>query len=383
MRLFLSILLIVSLSPIFAVAQELDFMKIMRSDMNRRYHMSENRLSYWARWDGNGVSTSMQPFVFNDDFRQGIGLTDEQHEQLTFMYSKNGTMGHWYRSKAKTNPELAAHLEESDRLMVPLRTNDPYGEKLTLEEKQVIIASLEKSSTIYHAETQKDIENLLSPEQMQAVKEYELAMMGETPILNPSMFESLDLTDDQKKQMAEIKKELEPVFGQIVEELVKAEDELEQWKFDQFESVGIKFDEDGSPVDENGQSLQSNPEAMKKKMELMEKKLSENVEMRTRMEQLSERAKGFMHGFQVNMLDVLTDEQLAKMLRIIDHPAEYVKKVREKIQKERAEREKQETNKWQPGINSWRPGDPVPKEYLNQRQQRSRFPRTAPAETGI
>ena len=381
MRRFTLILLIVGLSPITALAQEFDFMRMMRSDMNRQYHMSQSRLNYWAMWDGNGASTSMQPFVFNDDFRQGIGLTDEQHEQLGFMYSRNGTMGHWYRSKALTNPELAALLEESDRLNAS-RRDDPYGEKLTAEQKQTIIANHEKTRAIYQTETQKDIENLLTPEQMQAVREYELAMMGESPILNPSMFESLDLTDEQREQMETIKKTLEPVFGQIVEELVKAEDELQQWRFDMFEEIGIKFDENGRPVDENGRSL-DNPEAMRGKMNLMERKFSENVEVRTRMERLSERAKDFMRGFQFEMLDVLTDEQLAKMQRIIDNPPEYVKKVRDRQQAARAERERQENNRWQPGPGSWRPGDPIPAEYLEQRQRRSRFPRAEPAETSI
>jgi len=373
MKRFILTLLIVSLSPIFATAQEFDFMKAMRSDINRRYHMNENRLRYWAMWDGNGASNSMQPFVFNDDFRQGIGLTDEQHDQLSFMYSRNGTMGHWYRSRALTNPELAALLEESDRFNAS-RRNDPYGENLTEEDKQAIIANTEKTSTIYRAETQKDVENLLSPEQMQAVREYELAMMGESPILNPSMFESLGLTGDQREQMAAIKKELEPLFGQIVEEFVEAEDELQQLRFDLFDVVGIRFDEDGRLVDENGQSLYDDPEAMKRKGELMEKKLSENIEMRTRMERLSERARGFMQGFKFKMFDVLTDEQMERMAWLIDNPPDYVKNVRNRMQKERAERETQEESKWQPGPHSWQPGDPIPAEYLKTREER-RFPR--------
>ena len=367
MRLFVLTLLAVSLSPIFAAAQEYDFMRAMRSDINRRYHISENRLQYWAMWDGNGASTSMQPFVFNDELRQELGLTDEQHEQLNFMYSKNGTMGHWYRSKALTNPELAALNEESDRLNASLRGDDPYGDKLTEEDKQAIIANTEKSRAIYCAETQKDVENLLTPEQMQTVKEYELAMMSEMPILNPSMFECLDLADEQKEQMEAIKKELEPMFGQIVEELVEAEDAMQQWKYDIYEEVGFKFDENGKP-------LNNDLITRMKIMSLMEKKFSENTEMRARMERLSERASGFMQGFKIKMLDVLTDEQLAKMQRIIDNPPPYLKKIRDKKQKERAAREKQENTKWQPGPDSWKPGDPIPEEYLKEREER-RFPR--------
>jgi Spy/CpxP family protein refolding chaperone len=155
----------------------MDFMKMMRSDMNRQYHMSENRIRYWAMWNGNGASTSMQPFVVDDGFKQGLGLSDEQRDQLKFMmFSQNGSMGHWYQPKAKVLPELAALMEEHSRLR-ELQRDDPYGEKLTGEVKQAIITNLGKSSAIYHSETQKDIENLLTPEQVQAVKEYELAMI--------------------------------------------------------------------------------------------------------------------------------------------------------------------------------------------------------------
>ena len=371
MRLVVWPLLLVGLLPALASAQNIDFMKMMRSDINRRYHMSENRLRYWAMWDGNGASQSVQPFVFYDDFRRGIGLTDEQHDQLSFMYSRNGSMGHWYRTRALTHPELAALLEESDRRNAS-RREDPYGERLTEEDKQAIIANSEKTSAIYRAETQKDVENLLTPDQMQAVREYELAMMEEFPILNPSMFECLDLTETQKAEMAAIKQAMEPEFKQIVEELVEAEEVLQMLKFDLFEKVGIHFDEEGQAVDENGDSLQSDPEAMKKKINLLESELSGNVEVQTRMKRLHERAGGFMRGFKFEMFDVLTDEQMTKMQHIIDNPPEYVKKRRDQMQKARAGRE--EKDQWQPGMDSWRPGDPIPKEYLEQRPER-RFPR--------
>ena len=373
MRLFVLPLLIAGLLPTLLPAQELDFMKMMRSDINRRYHQSENRLRYWTMWDGNGASSSVRPFVFDDDFRQGIGLTDEQHEQLKFMYSRNGGMGHWYRSRALTNPELAALLEESDRLQASMRGDDPYGERLTEEEKQAIIANSEKTSAIYRAETQKDVENILTPEQMQVVREYELAMMGEIPILNPSMFECLDLTEEQKAQMASIKQAMEQEFEAIVEELVQAQDALDMLEFDLFDKLGIKFDENGIPVDENGKSLMNNLEALmeiKKKSELIKKEMTANTE--ARMKQINERAGGFMRGFKFEMFDVLTDEQMERMQRIIDNPPEFIKKRRDQSQKERAGKEKKD--KWQPGPDSWKPGDPIPEEYLQQRQER-RFPR--------
>ncbi len=379
MRPFILALLIAILLPMQGMAQDVDFMKMMRSDINRRYHKSENKLRYRAMWNGYGASSSVRPLWYNEEFRQELGLTPEQHANLDFMYSKNGSMGHWYRTKAKTNPELATYLKEDERLQASLRKDDPYGEKLTEEDKQAIIANSEKGSAIYWTETQKDVENTLTPEQMQKVRESELALMSEIPILNPSMFESLGLTDEQKKEMATFKKELEPEFEKIVDELVDMEDALQELKFDLFEKVGVKFGNNGEPVDENGKPLQNNPEAMKKKMEALDAEFAKNEKIRDRSKQLNERARDFMTGFKFKMFNVLTDDQLAKMQRIIDNPTEYVKKIRDRMQKERAAREKE--NEWKPGIDSWRPGDPLPKEYLEQRKQRKSFPKSEPSGT--
>lgn len=379
MREISALLLVVFLCGSFGIPdcfaqqeQKIDFMRMMRSDINRRYHKSENRMRYRAMWDGNGASNSMQPFLFNDDFRKGIGLTEEQAAQVEFMYSKNGTMGHWYRAKAQTNPELAAIPEEGDRLREGYRDN-PYGETLTEAEKQAIIANSEQGSAFYYAETQKDVENLLTPEQLQAVRESELALMGENPILNPSMFWALDLGDEQKEQMEAIKKAMEPEFAQIVEELVDAEDALQELKFDLFAKVGIKFDENGMPVDENGKLLRDDREAMEKKMKRIDEEFSRNVELRDRMEQLNERASGFMKRFKFKMLDVLTDEQLARLERIIADPPSYVKNIRDRMQKSREARDK--SDDWRPGPDSWRPGDPIPEEYKQERKAGG-FPRT-------
>jgi hypothetical protein len=382
-RTFVGALLIMSLLPIAALAQEFDMMRMMRSPSNREYHKDANRERYLALWNGNGAVISARPLWTNEAFRQELNFTPEQLTQLDFMFSKEGSMGHWYQTKRRTDPVLDKMLSEHEPLNAEMRKNDPYGDTTPLETQRVYHDQLRAMTAYYFTETQKDVENLLTPEQMQKVRESELALMSEEPILNPSMFESLGLTDDQREQMSAIKKELEPAFLQLVEELVEAEDASGQLKFDLFEAVGIKIIGSGKAVDENGRLLEDNPEAMKEKMKLMEKKMSENVEFRTRMERLSERGKSFMKGFQTKMLDVLTDEQLTAMQRIIDNPTKYVKRLRDEQRAARAEQDKQENTGWQPGPDSWRPGDPLPAEFLKQRQERQRsgrFPRAEPAE---
>jgi hypothetical protein len=173
------------------------------------------------------------------------------------------------------------------------------------------------------------------------------------------------------RPMEEIKKTLEPVFEQIVEELVEMEDAVGEARFDLFEKVGIKFNENGQEVDENGKPLRNDPEAMKKKMSLLDEEMRRNTELQTRIKRINDRASGFMRDFKFKMYDVLTDEQLTSMQRVINNPSPHVKKMRDRLQKERAERKKDD---WQPGIHSWQPGDPIPVEYIEQRQQRKNFP---------
>ena len=80
----------------------------------------------------------------------------------------------------------------------------------------------------------------------------------------------------------------------------------------------------------------------------------------------------FSRRLKFRMFDVLTDEQMERMQRIVANPPEFLRKILEEARKEREESEKKD--QWQPGPNSWKPGDPIPEEYLQQRQER-RFPR--------
>jgi Spy/CpxP family protein refolding chaperone len=367
--LLISTLLVTSLLPTWALAQELDFMKIMRSQKNRVYHKDGNREKYRALWNGNGAVVSVIPIWSDEEFLRELDFTPEQREQIDFMFSKGGSMGHWYQTKRLTDPVLDQMIAENEPLNEEMR-KDPYGENTSPEVMQIYHEQLRALTAYYFAETHKDVENTLTPEQMQKIRESELALMSEIPILNPSMFYSLDLTDEQKEQMEEIKMTLEPVFEQIVEELVEMTDAVGQARLDVLEEVGIKCDENGQCVEIQGKSLRDDPEATKQKMNLLETKMRENTDLQARIKRINNRASGFMRDFKFKMYDVLTDEQLIALQRMINNPSPHVKKLRDRLQKERAEREKSD---WQPGINSWRPGDPVPVEYLEQRQQRRRL----------
>jgi Ni/Co efflux regulator RcnB len=80
------------------------------------------------------------------------------------------------------------------------------------------------------------------------------------------------------------------------------------------------------------------------------------------------------------MFDVLTDEQWARLQKLIDNPPEHAKAYAKKLKEQMGESEKT-GGAWQPGPNSWRPGDPIPEQYRQQREeqrtrQRPGFPRS-------
>jgi hypothetical protein len=89
---------------------------------------------------------------------------------------------------------------------------------------------------------------------------------------------------------------------------------------------------------------------------------------------LQSEGKAFATKFRIKMFDVLTDEQWARLQKLVDDPPEHAKTIRKKLKAESDEADKKEA--WTPGPNSWRPGDPVPEEYRQQRnERRGRFPR--------
>jgi len=74
------------------------------------------------------------------------------------------------------------------------------------------------------------------------------------------------------------------------------------------------------------------------------------------------------------MFDVLTDEQWMRLQGLIDNPPECAKTILNRARERRGERE--QSGVWQPGPGFWRPGDPIPAQYRQERNTRSRFPRS-------
>jgi hypothetical protein len=117
----------------------------------------------------------------------------------------------------------------------------------------------------------------------------------------------------------------------------------------------------------------------KKKNEVGERLMRGDPELKKTTDRLLKQKRDFDDRYKVQVFDILTDEQMARFVRLVNNPPEFAKKFMDKRKKVLGEQE--ESGGWQPGPNSWRPGDPIPEGYLQQREerqtrQRGLFPRT-------
>jgi Ni/Co efflux regulator RcnB len=168
------------------------------------------------------------------------------------------------------------------------------------------------------------------------------------------MFEVLNLTDAQKRQMERIKNDLEPEFEKNLDNTVNHQMVyLHKMHAEHKKQVGLG----------NTRSAQENLNTL----------LKEDPEFKKAHDEIHAQGKAFATQFRTKMFDVLTDEQWNRLLKLLDNPPEYIRSWRKKIKD--AEEAAKKAGTWTPGPNSWRPGDPIPEGYRQQRNERGRFPR--------
>ena len=200
------------------------------------------------------------------------------------------------------------------------------------------------------------------------MQEAQLVAMGEMPIISPYIFEVLGLTDTQRQQMEEIKRELEPEFERHIEEFARGQMIVLNKLFDEFEKQG-SFNNTGNLGQEIIRTMQENTVAATRKL------MAEDPEFRRITEELQSKGTAFSTQFQVKMFDVLTDEQWRRLQELIDNPPPHAQIFMERLRQQRGEAAESEGDVWQPGPGSWRPGMPIPEEYRERRNLDRRFPR--------
>jgi Spy/CpxP family protein refolding chaperone len=228
------------------------------------------------------------------------------------------------------------------------------------EIKNELIALHEMIDTPFLEKVCKGIAEMLTAEQKQKFGELQIATMSVNPFYGLSIFEVLDLTDEQRTEMERIKKELEPEFERMLDSFIDATIASERI----FDAARQELPAELFPE-----------ERTEKVKEIHSRLMRENPEYKKATERILKQGRDFQDRFKVRMFDVLTDEQMAKLVRLVNNPPEVAKRFLAEMKKMIGE---QEASGWQPGPGSWQPGDPIPEGYLQQRQERRgrQFPRS-------
>jgi Spy/CpxP family protein refolding chaperone len=330
-----------------AYAQPPNFAEMRKSPQVQQTMKTSMKTVMRSFWDGRGANLMAMGFLQDPEMRTALGVSDEQYQSIQNPMARIGEI-----------PEFQKITEEMQTLRDP---NDPFMQNAD-EETQKKFAALQERMMAVVMNSQADvIENTLTPEQKQKLKEAQLSNMGEIPVIAPSMFEALNLTDAQKQQMEKIKKDLEPEFAKNLDSFADNSMIMADKMFDEMEKQGgVNF---------------ANSEEAREKLLAIQKKLRADPEYKKIEDDMQSQGKAFATQFKTKMFDVLTDEQWARLQKLTDDPPEFAKLVLKKMKEQRGESEKRGAAAWQPGPDSWKPGDAIPEQYRQERNTRGNFPR--------
>lgn len=335
-----------TLTPrIFAQGGPPDLLQRFTSPVMKEAQKIQGRIMFRSLWDGSGTSSMVFAMVLdNAEYRQLLGVSPEQLEQIKAASRAAGA-----------NPEFVAAMQEVQNLTNP---SDPFFLNASDDTAKSYLDATEKMTRIMTQVMPQEMDKVVTPEQRRRMQEFEIASMGFMPFINPEMFEALDLTEEQRQQIEAIKKELEPEFDRIADELTEAQ-------FAAMDAVYEQMKADGVTITNFGEMNKKIDDAIKR----LEAKSGKDYRMTA--EKKVEAARDFVKKFKFKMFDVLTDAQMKKMWDLTHKPPQYMQTVLAKLKKSYEERSKMAS--WRPGANSWQPGDPIPQEYIEHRK--ARFPK--------
>jgi uncharacterized protein YeaC (DUF1315 family) len=300
-------------------------------------------------WDNSMLYYEMYGGIIHtdgDEWVRELGVTEEQRLLLTEIYDN---------SVENLNCVVAPVDDLIEMFIKPVQDSGTVPEGIESEFTTIVETRLSQFFSQFE-EFNKKVEEVFTPEQKQTIREFFIVALSdqevelEYPLYNMHLFEAFDLTGEQRAQFEEIKKELEPEFEQLLDQMI---DQILQDEEEAVESGDL-------------------PEDIAKASEEAEERFLKLV-------------KEFHDRIKVRTLDVLTDEQFAKYIRLINDPPEHINRMLLAIRKVSDEPaneqdkidEQKKPDVYIPGPNSWKPGDPIPEGYLQQRQERTgNFPRS-------
>ena len=317
-------------------------------------------------WNGNVSIIRSLNLLQNDHFREGLGITEKQVQTIqeaTWLMATVSIVSVDGESHIVANdPDIQLIQDEISKLQ------STYAENVSISEEtgEKIFDLHWTLGELVHQKASDIINENLTPDQLRKTKEFHLSVMSEIPFVTPSMFEVLDLSDEQKEQLASIKEEMEAEFLELIDKM----GEMQLKMSEKFQEELAKLEV--PPVE----GVPDIVERMRLADEIgLGKKVSDaNPDLWREWGKISGTGSGLADKLKVKMFDVLTDEQWARMIDLIDNPPDYAKRwiVQNRGYMEGAN---SEASGWVPGPGSWQPGDPIPIQYRQERETRGRFPR--------
>ena len=325
------------------------------------------RDSLKAVWSGDGLSFIVLGMLRQEDeVREGIGISIEHIQGV------HDTMQKMNIAFLQNDPSAKSIQEEFQKEMFAfiMERGNPFAEDAPEELRQTfseLQTRMQMAMQEILMEKQVSImvqavnENL-TLEQLKRIREFQIATMSESPFVSPGMFEALELSDDQRKQLDEIKKAMEPEHEKHIDKMF----EIMQKSDARFQTI----------LDRKLEGVTDPEEQEKIRRETAEEFRRTDTEFRRERNEVMESGKELADTLKIRMFDVLTDVQWVRMLDLIDNPPEYAKKWIDRMRERReAETASAPTSGWVPGPGSWQPGDPIPMQYRQERETRGRFPR--------
>jgi len=327
---------------------------MMRSPAMKRVMENSMRQGMLSNWE-NRTGPASFGLLHADGNAEALGISEEQRQKIMDSMTKV--------TINDDDPDLKPILNEMRRMGTEM-PGGPFAENAS-EETQMKFFDLQmEMNNVIQKRRDKLINETLSPEQFRKIQEYQISTMANNPFVSPDMFEALDLSDEQKRQLADIKRELKPEYEKQADKLVEGQLFFHE-KFQ--EEIGDKLDNVTDPEERNRISTEASKKVMEKYPEYAKG-----------MGEFTEAGNVLANNLKFKMFDVLTDEQIERMKNLIDNPPEHVKKIfenfRKMAMKGNAPAAANASGEWRPGPDSWKPGDAIPAEYLKEREKRKTFP---------
>ncbi|MDR3181508.1 MAG: hypothetical protein LBT89_01080 [Planctomycetaceae bacterium] len=313
-------------------------------DNNNTHQKAVSKTVYRSYWNGTGTRMMIMQFLDYENVRKEWNVSDEQYKQI-----KNA------QNQAKSRPEWVEMLAEMKKIP---KADDPAFQNADKETKQKWAELPERLITFVIENPAREAEKLLTPEQRKKVQELQIAAMSVMPMVSPDMFKALDLSDEQKGKMENIKKGLESEYFRNVDEMVDVQYAFQDKVYDKIEK------ENGATID--AKDFNEKMRAASDSLEL------ENGSEFKKIQEAFNKNRALVTRLKIQMFDVLTDEQWAKLQDLVDNPPDFIKEELAQMKKKLGD--EQQSDVWKPGVNSWQPGDAIPEKYRQQRAAGKKFP---------